>query len=406
MAGIPGIIIFSVIAIPFACVAVASKNGLDESLLMLSLGILLGIICAVELVGAFLFGIPTIFKLAWQYLSIWSLLIVAILFGIGICYGWLAMIIILWQDYSKFKASRTLLTSMIQNSGLYDTANEDVDSIIARHTPDEDKIHISKKQTKLIASFCIILAILAGISILYVGIYGISDSLEGAETNRKNIELLQKYDFEEVSGGYSIIALGTDLEGDIVIPDSYNGRPIVAIGKRAFVNSSKIVSITMPNTILQIEKSAFANCSALEMIQFSENLEYIALGAFSNCDSLKEIQLPNSLIEIDKGMIVDTGAFENCDTLEILRIGTGLDKIEYHMFADCAALETIYIPVGLKRIDSLTFAYDYKIKHIYFDGTIQQWELIYIDESAFEKECAITVHCTDGDIALVASAAN
>jgi len=398
--GIPCIILFSIIAIPFICVAIASPNGLAESLLMFSIGILLGIVGAAEVVGAILFGIPTIFKLAWRYLSVWSLLIVFILFGLGVCYGWLAMNIVLWRDYAKFKTSRALLQSLIKDSGLYDTSSEDVDSIITRHTPEEYKIHISQKQRKWITSFGIILAICAGISILYLGIYGLVESFKGAETNRENILLLQKYDFEEVSGGYSIIALGTDLEGDIVIPDTYDGRPIVTIGKRAFVNSSKIVSITMPDTILEIGESAFANCTALETIRFSQNLEHIALGAFSNCDSLEEIQLPNSLIKISRGMIVSAGAFEGCDSLKVLRIGNGLKNIEYHMFADCAALESIYIPVGLETIGTYTFDYNNNIKHIYFDGTIQQWRQIEVDNSAFTKQCQITVHCSDGDVPL------
>ena len=96
----------------------------------------------------------------------------------------------------------------------------------------------------------------------------------------------------------------------------------------------------------------------------------------------------------------DDGAFEGCNSLKSLHVGAGLEKLEYHMFSSCESLENIYIPSTLSEIQFHTFAYDLNIQHIYFDGTIEQWETVYIDEVAFEKECHITVHCSDGDVTL------
>ena len=397
LAGIPFFILFLLISVlglilaPFFPV-----QNFDDRILLLGLPVLLGIIWPAQLIGAFLFGIPTLFKFAWRHMSGWSLLLAAILFGIGVGYGWLIMIIILWRDYSKFKTSRNLLRSFVKDSGLYDTNAEDIDTI-AHHIPHENSIRFNKK---VFLSLSISIAILGIISLGLVGKAAIATMINEAKVEEEARALTEKFNFEKVSGGYAITSKGNWSEESLIIPDTYKGQPVIAIGRRAFKNCDKIVSITMPDTILCIENSAFENCSSLETVYFSSNLQRIALGAFSNCDRLKEIHLPDSLTKIDRGTIVDAGAFEGCDSLKILRFGAGLKEIQYHMFSSCDILETIYIPANLSKIGMHTFEYDYNIKDIYFDGTIEQWSQIDVDESTFEKECNITVHCSDGDIAL------
>ena len=275
-----------------------------------------------------MFGIPTLFKFAWRHMSGWSLLLVAILFGIGVGYGWLIMIIILWRDYSKFKTSRNLLRSFVKDSGLYDTNAEDIDTIIAHHIPHENSIRFNKK---VFLSLSISIAILGIISLGLVGKAAITTMISEAKVEEEAQALTEKFNFEKVSGGYAITSKGNWSEESLVIPNTYKGQPVVAIGRRAFKNCDKIVSITMPDSILYIDQSAFENCTDLESVRFSSNLQRIALSAFSNCDSMKEIQLPDSLTKIDRGMIVDAGAFEDCDSLKTLRLGAGLEEIQYNI---------------------------------------------------------------------------
>lgn len=398
LAGIPFVILFFIISLPGMVLApFISELSFDDRLLVFGLSVLVGIVWPAQIVGAFLFGIPNLFKFAWRHMSGWSLLLIAVLFGIGVCYGWLIMIIILWRDYSKFKTSRNLLRSFVKDSGLYDTNAEDIDTIIAHHIPHENSIRFNKK---VFLSLSISIAILGIISLGLVGKAAIATMINEAKVEEEARALTEKFNFEKVSGGYAITSKGNWSEESLIIPDTYKGQPVIAIGRRAFKNCDKIVSITMPDTILCIENSAFENCSSLETVCFSSNLQRIALGAFSNCDRLKEIHLPDSLTKIDRGTIVDAGAFEGCDSLKILHFGAGLKEIQYHMFSSCDILETIYIPASLSKIGMHTFEYDYNIKDIYFDGTIEQWSQIDVDESTFEKECNITVHCSDGDIPL------
>ena len=97
-------------------------------------------------------------------------------------------------------------------------------------------------------------------------------------------------------------------ESDVVIPNTYDGKTVSAIGKRAFDNKSrsgdpyfwdndKIKSVFIPNTVKTIGEDAFRNCKNLETVTFEENstLTEIGVHAFQTCDSLVNITLPSSL---------------------------------------------------------------------------------------------------------------
>ena len=57
---------------------------------------------------------------------------------------------------------------------------------------------------------------------------------------------------------------GTAIE--VIIPSTYNGKPVTSIGDSAFYNCTSLTSIEIPASVTSIGDSAFSNCSSLKTI--------------------------------------------------------------------------------------------------------------------------------------------
>lgn len=115
---------------------------------------------------------------------------------------------------------------------------------------------------------------------------------------------------------YSVIGRGIATDREIVIPNIYNGLPVIAIEDYAFGNSvfedkSKYIkSIVIPDSIIQIGNSSFSYCVNLEKVIMSKKLINIGENAFSFCLKLTNIIIPQSVISIGEQ------AFYGCTALE------------------------------------------------------------------------------------------
>jgi hypothetical protein len=103
--------------------------------------------------------------------------------------------------------------------------------------------------------------------------------------------------------------LGTDE--DVVIPDTIDGRPVVAIGVSAF-GRTKLTSITLPNSITSIGSYAFRECFKLTSITLPNSVTTIGDWAFARCHSLTSISVPD-------GCSIGEGAFEDCPAAITIR---------------------------------------------------------------------------------------
>lgn len=112
----------------------------------------------------------------------------------------------------------------------------------------------------------------------------------------------------ETEDGTGYIVTSYDISkggANVAIPKEYNGKPIVAIGDKAFDRTEAnvgfanwITSITIPDTVTSIGKNAFYGCTRLESITLPEGLESIGDEAFRHCNSLKKIEIPASVTSI------------------------------------------------------------------------------------------------------------
>ena len=168
---------------------------------------------------------------------------------------------------------------------------------------------------------------------------------------------------------YTVVGIGTYEDGELIIPDTYKGKPVTTIATQAFSGNKEIGIVEIPDSITLIEDKAFASCTRLESVVMGDGVVSIGKEAFAYCDSLRMITLSDSLTTIDDG------AFYYCrklqaisfpDTLEVIgksvfagasdrevhnslqtvNFGTGLRSIGENAFLNCANLLDVIIPDG------------------------------------------------------------
>ncbi len=67
---------------------------------------------------------------------------------------------------------------------------------------------------------------------------------------------------------YTVTGITNSYERDIVIPDTYNGKPVTGIDSNAFAGCNNILSISIHANIAFIGKGAFSGCASLSNIYF------------------------------------------------------------------------------------------------------------------------------------------
>ena len=118
--------------------------------------------------------------------------------------------------------------------------------------------------------------------------------------------------------GYAVWGVGTATDTDIIIPSTYNGKPVIEIYENAFKDCTNIISVSIPSSVVTIGTEAFSGCISLETVSITEGLTGIQSKAFYNCDSLKQINIPNSIENISKD------SFEDCDNLKYNEFNNGI----------------------------------------------------------------------------------
>lgn len=83
------------------------------------------------------------------------------------------------------------------------------------------------------------------------------------------------------------------------IPDTLDGKPVVAIGSRVFRDHTELESVVIPKGVTSIGLQAFYGCSNLSSVTLPEGLRTIVRKAFYNCTSLIEITIPKSVDDIN-----------------------------------------------------------------------------------------------------------
>ena len=169
--------------------------------------------------------------------------------------------------------------------------------------------------------------------------------------------------YEEVLGKCIVTGIGTCKDTDIVIPEEYNGKPVVGIGKEAFKENESIKSITISKKISSIGSGAFYNCTELigiyiedlaawcniSFTDYSSNPLRYAKNLYLNGELITELVIPDDVTSIC------SYAFSGCNKLTSVEISNSVTSIGSYAFYECTKLTSIDIPSSVTGIGNSAF---------------------------------------------------
>ena len=249
-------------------------------------------------------------------------------------------------------------------------------------------------KTFMLKLFCFMLIVSTA---LFIG-----TACKNEDGSNEDIVVSQGLEFERSSDntGYAVAGIGDCFDAKIIIPSTYNDKPVVEIKEEAF-KGYYLTSITIPESVTSIGSNAFYDCDKLvEVINKSPYitvtkgsnsngyLGYYALSV-SNCDDSyiskvstdsngfvtyindnkillnyvganTNITIPSDITEIYKDAFYENKnitsvtignsvtsigyeAFYNCDNLTSVTIPNSVTSIGYNAFSGCS-IETATIP--------------------------------------------------------------
>lgn len=210
-------------------------------------------------------------------------------------------------------------------------------------------------------------------------------------------------------GTYEVYGLGECTDADVVIPATYNGKPVTSIGEFALCERHSLTSITIPNSVTSIGhyalnynsyltsfvvaedntayrtidgtiyskdgtvlvtyptgkvdtnltipngvttigEDAFYCCRNLTSVMIPNSVTVIGSSAFSSCEKLTNVTIPDSVISIGDC------AFNYCSGLTSITIGNSVTSIGSSAFSACRALTSVAIPDSVESIGDAAFA--------------------------------------------------
>ena len=115
----------------------------------------------------------------------------------------------------------------------------------------------------------------------------------------------------------------------------FTGHPenLSIIRAAAFMGTTSLTEITLPDNICLIEKLAFCG-SGIKAIHLPNNLKQIGIRAFRSSD-LKSITIPDKTVKLGKSV------FENCVHLTEIALPESVTTIPEQGFINCVSLETV-----------------------------------------------------------------
>ena len=118
-------------------------------------------------------------------------------------------------------------------------------------------------------------------------------------------------------GEVTITGCVSSATGELIIPDTIGGNPVISIGYQAFRECTSLTNITIPDSVTSIGVNAFFNCTSLTGITISDSVTSIGTSAFGGCESLTGIAIPDSISSIGDH------PFMRCSSLTSIEVGVG-----------------------------------------------------------------------------------
>ena len=163
-----------------------------------------------------------------------------------------------------------------------------------------------------------------------------------------------------------------DTMTDLVVPDTLNGRAVVDIQNRAFMDNSTITGLDLSNAehLERIGLFAFWKCTNLSgALTLPKSITNVETAAFQECTSLESVSIQTQDSE------VSNQCFYGCTSLSSVTLGDNITSIGYLAFADCPNLKYLEIPSKVTQIGSTAFLNDEITLGVYTNSYAHQYAI-------------------------------
>lgn len=175
--------------------------------------------------------------------------------------------------------------------------------------------------------------------------------------------LAKEFCFERTGDGCRITGY-IGHGGEISIPESYNGYPVVGIGNHVFANNTAITRVAIPNSVREIEDYAFYGCTGLKEIALPDSISRIGVCALYGCSNLSVITIPEGVT------VIEDKAFWGCSGLTSISIPENVTRIGNWAFCQCSGLTSAEIPASVTSIGDGAFSKCLSLSSVTITGSI------------------------------------
>lgn len=194
------------------------------------------------------------------------------------------------------------------------------------------------------------------------------------------------FELNEYKTGYLVTDIGSFTGENLVIPDTYEGLPVVEIDPQAF-RDAKFISAYIPDSVTIIRAAAFQNCKSLTSVTGMRNVVFIDSYAFTNCSALQDFHFPNNMVQLGDQL------FNGCTSLTSLHIPASITKLDGRFSS------SFYQPVNMLGAPNLTsLTVDPNNPVLYSSGNC----LIHREKKKLLAGCANSVIPNDGSVTSIA----
>ncbi|MCM1439741.1 MAG: leucine-rich repeat domain-containing protein, partial [Roseburia sp.] len=139
------------------------------------------------------------------------------------------------------------------------------------------------------------------IIILFMSIAGVLISVTGTTAHAAETETTDHCNYTIVTDsngeqGYSVAIKPAAKPSTevVVIPDTYNGLPVIEIANNGFMSCTNLKKVVMPTSLRKIGNNAFMNCAKLDRVMLP-CVESIGMNAFAMCPQLDKAFIPSTV---------------------------------------------------------------------------------------------------------------
>lgn len=178
--------------------------------------------------------------------------------------------------------------------------------------------------------------------------------------------------YEQVGDAYVVTDCVESVKGELVIPATYEGKPVTAIGDRAFFGCHTLSAVVIPEGVTAIGEQAFYGCTNLSNVTIPDSVTSIGFDAFDETSYYNnEKNWDNFLLYIGDCLVAADRA--NLVGSAVINEGTRLIA-DYAFYG--TKITAVSVPASVKAVGKNAFAECAKLEDVYYGGTEEEWQTV------------------------------